>query len=100
MLTSLEDDLTGSVDLISFSENGFTLAVGSSISRIVKIFDLRKAKCVKTIDNVDLTSLEFDLSGSILAIGTKSGKIMIVETKKWADVSSFQSHQSNIAGIK
>lgn len=100
MLTSLEDGVAGAVDLIRFSENGFTLAVGSIGARNLKIFDLRKAKCVMSIDIVDLVTLEFDLSGSVLAIGMASGKIILVETKKWGDVAAFETHSTSVTAIR
>jgi WD40 repeat protein len=86
--------------MINFSENGFTLAVGSSVGKVIKIFDLRKAKCVKTIPSALLASLSFDLSGNILAIGSKSGQISLVETKKWSEVAAFTSHASDVTAIK
>lgn len=49
ILTSLEDNITSPIDLMDFSENGYLLAVGSRSGKVVKIFDLRKAKCVQTL---------------------------------------------------
>lgn len=61
VLTSLEDNVNGAIDLINFSENGYTLSVGSTHEKVVKIYDLRKGKCVKTLfgeeDGFGLTSI-------------------------------------------
>lgn len=94
----------GAIDLINFSENGYTLALGSSIEKIVKIFDLRKAKCVKTLfgveDDFALTSFEFDLSGGVFAAGNAQGQIKLFETKKWSLLSTLHIHTSSVRALK
>jgi len=41
------------MEILAFSENGYTLAAASRADKVVKIFDLRKATCVKTLFSED-----------------------------------------------
>ena len=43
----------GGIEILAFSENGYTLAAASKTDKVVKIFDLRKAICVKTLFTED-----------------------------------------------
>ena len=56
---------TGSITAIAFSENGYLVATGS-LDASVKIWDLRKLKCVKTLEGMK-TSLFSDSVKSILS---------------------------------
>ncbi|KAL4502354.1 hypothetical protein ABPG72_011941 [Tetrahymena utriculariae] len=104
IMTSLEDNVNGAIDLINFSENGYILSVGSTVSKVVKIYDLRRAKCIKTLfgegDEFSLSSIEFDLSGNVFAAGSTTGQIKLYETKKWNHLSTFSYHTAAVKSLK
>jgi len=95
------------MEILAFSENGYTLAAASRADKVVKIFDLRRATCVKTLfseDNEESafepSSIEFDRLGTVLAVGGAAGGLKLIETKKWNTLSTVSLHSSAITGIK
>jgi len=66
----------GSITNILFSQNGYHIAVTTSSSTQISIFDLRKVKCIGTIETDGVVNgMSFDWSGKYLAYGVmKDGK--------------------------
>jgi pre-mRNA-processing factor 19 len=72
----------GKVVDISFSENGYYLATAAEDST-VKLWDLRKLKQVHSIqlpEDFSVSSLDFDYSGTYLAVGGTDVRVFIGKT--------------------
>ncbi|CAM6129516.1 unnamed protein product [Calypogeia fissa] len=87
------EDHTGPVTDISFSENGYFLATAASDG--VKLWDLRKLKNFRSFAPYDSSTptntVEFDFSGSYLAVGGSDIRIYQVASVKqeWNTVKTF-----------
>ncbi|XP_015088133.1 pre-mRNA-processing factor 19 [Solanum pennellii] len=87
------DGHVGSVTAISFSENGYFLATAAHDG--VKLWDLRKLKNFKTFapydENTPTQSVEFDHSGSYLALGGSDIRVYQVASVKaeWNSIKTF-----------
>jgi len=67
-----------SITDISFNENGFLMATASEEE--VKIWDLRKLKCIKSFDLPNtIATTRFDQTGGFLAIGSTMLSIYAVK---------------------
>lgn len=78
------------VTALSFSENGYFLATAAADG--VKLWDLRKLKCFKSIEPYEgsvTTSLAFDNSGHYLAVGGKDARVYGVGKQEWPLVSTM-----------
>ena len=65
-------DHTDIINSIAFSENGYTMATGSSDGS-VKMYDLRKLKCLQSIKiDQPVASVSFDYSGTYLGIAANT----------------------------
>ena len=92
---------------IAFSENGFYCATADSQAH-VSIWDLRKLKSIKTFSPAEcaavaatgVASLDFDLSGSYLAIGSGSGSVRVLSTKEWNVVATWNGDGAEVTGVK
>merc|ERR1712194_580777 len=63
------------IESIIFSQNGYHVAITTSSSYQITIYDLRKVKCIATIPTEGLVvygSMSFDNSGKYLAFATTS----------------------------
>ncbi|CAA3029131.1 pre-mRNA-processing factor 19 [Olea europaea subsp. europaea] len=87
------DGHVGAVTAISFSENGYFLATAAQDG--VKLWDLRKLKNFRTFtpydENTPTQSVEFDHSGSYLALGGSDIRVYQVTTVKteWNCIKTF-----------
>ncbi|CAH9137331.1 unnamed protein product [Cuscuta epithymum] len=87
------DGHIGSVNAISFSENGYFLATAAQDG--VKLWDLRKLKNFRSFtpydDNTPTQSVEFDYSGSYLALGGSDIRVYQVASVKseWNCIKTF-----------
>ncbi|KAL7615602.1 pre-mRNA-processing factor 19 [Lactuca sativa] len=87
------DGHVGAVTAISFSENGYFLATAAQDG--VKLWDLRKLRNFRTFtpydENTPTQSVEFDHSGSYLAIGGSDIRVYQVANVKseWNCVKTF-----------
>ncbi|KAH0641257.1 hypothetical protein KY285_037843 [Solanum tuberosum] len=87
------DGHVGSVTAISFSENGYFLATAAHDG--VKLWDLRKLKNFRTFapydENTPTQSVEFDHSGSYLALGGSDIRVYQVASVKadWNHIKTF-----------
>ncbi|XP_060179085.1 pre-mRNA-processing factor 19-like [Lycium barbarum] len=87
------DGHVGSVTAISFSENGYFLATAAQDG--VKLWDLRKLKNFRTFspydENTPTQSVEFDHSGSYLALGGSDIRVYQVASVKaeWNHIKTF-----------
>ncbi|KAM3326842.1 pre-mRNA-processing factor 19 [Capsicum chacoense] len=87
------DGHVGSVTAISFSENGYFLATAAQDG--VKLWDLRKLKNFRTFspydENTQTQSVEFDHSGSYLALGGSDIRVYQVASVKaeWNHIKTF-----------
>nr|GMD59795.1 pre-mRNA-processing factor 19 [Ipomoea batatas] len=87
------DGHIGSVTAISFSENGYFLATAAQDG--VKLWDLRKLRNFRTFtpydDNTPTQTVEFDQSGSYLALGGSDIRVYQVASVKseWGCIRTF-----------
>lgn len=91
---------TGKISALSFSENGYYLASGDEHG-VVKLWDLRKLQNFHTIQGKSTSaigSLEFDLSGSYLAI--VGSEVSIYTSKSWETVKTWGDHSKEVTGFK
>jgi pre-mRNA-processing factor 19 len=91
---------SGRVTALSFSENGFFLASGDE-KGVVKLWDLRKLQNFHTIpfkSAEPIASLEFDLSGSYLAV--TGADISIYTSKQWETVKTWNDHSKEVTALK
>jgi len=88
----------GKVDL-SFSENGYYLATAAEDS--IKLWDLRKLKNFHTFnlpENVQVTSISWDFSGSYLAVAGTDIRIFVGKTLN--HVTNLTAHTDLVTDIK
>ncbi|KAK4478230.1 hypothetical protein RD792_017513 [Penstemon davidsonii] len=87
------DGHVGAVTSISFSENGYFLATAAQDG--VKLWDLRKLRNFRTFtpydENIPTQSVEFDHSGSYLALGGSDIRVYQVANVKseWNCIKTF-----------
>ncbi|KAL8481064.1 hypothetical protein ACS0TY_027555 [Phlomoides rotata] len=87
------DGHVGAVTAISFSENGYFLATAAQDG--VKLWDLRKLKNFRSLnpydENTPIQSVEFDHSGSYLALGGSDIRVYQVASVKseWNCIKTF-----------
>lgn len=87
------DGHIGAVTAISFSENGYFLATAAQDG--VKLWDLRRLKNFRTLapydENTPTQSVEFDHSGSYLAVGGSDVRVYQVANVKseWNCIKTF-----------
>ncbi|KAI5649722.1 hypothetical protein M9H77_35727 [Catharanthus roseus] len=86
------DEMVGAVTAVSFSENGYFLATAAQDG--VKLWDLRKLRNFRTFaaeDKTPIQAVEFDHSGSYLAIGGSDIRIYQVANVKseWNCIKTF-----------
>ncbi|KAK4478233.1 hypothetical protein RD792_017516, partial [Penstemon davidsonii] len=87
------DGHVGAVTAISFSENGYFLATAAQDG--VKLWDLRKLRNFRTFtpydENIPTQSVEFDHSGSYLALGGSDIRVYQVANVKseWNCIKTF-----------
>merc|ERR1712194_172821 len=94
--TTKEDE---NIESIIFSQNGYNVAITTSSSYQITIFDLRKVKCIATIPTEGLVvngSMSFDSCGKYLAFGTTSSSsgsrtITIIFVKDQSMISTIST---------
>jgi pre-mRNA-processing factor 19 len=92
----------GAVSGLSFSENGFYLASGDD-NGTVKLWDLRKLECLQTITDKSIKAvhnLEFDPSGTFLAVASADIKLLAANGKAWEVVHTFAEHTADVTAVK
>lgn len=88
---------TGIIQSLSFSENGTLLASGSK-DGTVRIWNLRKQTNIHTIDiGSPIQSVQFDYSGSYLAVG--SSDVRIYQNKTWEELLKMKEHTDIVTGV-
>jgi len=90
----------GKIVDIAFSENGYYVCSVAEDNR-VKLWDLRKLKDLHTIelpDNFKATSLQFDYSGTYLAVSGEHVRVFMGKTLH--HVASFEGHSKPISEVK
>ncbi|KAJ3004800.1 hypothetical protein HKX48_001036 [Thoreauomyces humboldtii] len=95
----------GAITSISFSENGYYLATCASGEPVVKIWDLRKLICFKTIEldgvapDVGVSNVRFDYSGQFLA-ATCGSELRVYNVKPWEQLCSVTEHSDIITDFR
>ena len=89
----------GRVAALSFSENGYFLATAASDG--VKVWDLRKLKCLHSIPSGPCLSVEFDHSGQYLAVGGQGASVHASKAD-FAVVKAFEAlgPKKNIQAVR
>jgi len=90
----------GKIVDLSFSENGYYLATASE-DKTVKLWDLRKLKNIHTFDfpeKFNLTSVEWDYSGSYLAVTGSDIRVFVGKTLN--HIATFTGHQGVVTDAK
>lgn len=78
----------GAVSSMSFSENGYLLATAADDG--VRVWDLRKLKCVKHIETEGpALMVRFDPTGGYLAIGSAGKVVLVAPKQEYATVREF-----------
>ncbi|KAJ3277168.1 hypothetical protein HDV01_000220 [Terramyces sp. JEL0728] len=92
---------SGAISSISFSENGYHVATGSTKDSFVKFWDLRKLTDFHTLQlpNTDsfagVPSVKFDHSGKYVGIA-HGNNLSVYVVKKWELISTFEHHLSPV----
>lgn len=89
----------GGVAAVAFSENGYYVATGGASDNTVKLWDLRKSKCLHTVRlgaDYAVRSLAFDDSGVYLAVTGTDARIFAGKTL--APVVTFSDHAAPVTG--
>lgn len=81
---------------LNFSQNGYSLV--SSTVENVKIWDLRKSAVVKVLEHSQTESVQFDQTGSYLAVAGE--KLTVYQTKTYSYVKEFKDHSDVITDAK
>ncbi|KAL2917663.1 hypothetical protein HK105_202950 [Polyrhizophydium stewartii] len=94
---------SGAIGSIAFSENGYYLATSANADPTVRVWDLRKLKCIHSIDvpapadhGAGVARVRFDRSGQYLAAAC-ANQISIYLAKKWTEVATIAHHTASIA---
>ena len=86
------------VDTISFSNNGFYLASGSTTDNVIKVWDLRKFTAfseIKLDNKFDLKKIRFDSTGTYL--GYAGSKLGVLNVKTSEVVVEFENHKDVVS---
>lgn len=90
----------GKITALSFSENGYYLATAAEDST-VKLWDLRRLTNFKTIsldEGAEVTALNFDHSGSYLAVGGST--VSVYNTKSWDLLKTLTNPTGLVTGVR
>jgi pre-mRNA-processing factor 19 len=88
------------VAAVAFSENAFYVATGGASDGSVKLWDLRKNKCLHTVKleaGYAVRSLQFDDSGVYLAVAGSDARVFAGKTL--AHVVTFSDHAAPVTGV-
>lgn len=93
----LPETSQGSVNSLSFSENGYYFATASDSSSIVKIWDLRKLSKIHELDfGIPVTKAKFDGTSQFLGV-CGGGNLSVYQSKKWNCLLNLEKqHESSI----
>jgi len=94
-----DDQTTGKISALRFSENGYYLA--AAVENTVKIWDLRKLVGFKTItfeNDFIVNRISFDQSGYYMAVA--GNDLRIYETKKWENLRTFTDHTASVTDVR
>eukprot|EP01080_Neovahlkampfia_damariscottae_P003594 gene3594-6329_t len=90
---------TNEVVTMSFSENGYHLATGST-DGTVKLWDLKNSRNFQTFEiGSAVKCVNFDHSGNYLSVGSASGSVQVFQNKIWEEISKHQEHKKEVTGV-
>ncbi|KAI9189314.1 beta transducin [Blastocladiella emersonii ATCC 22665] len=87
----------GDIRALALSQDDELLA--SAGTNLVKVWNVRNAKCIRTMDAGYALSVAFVPGGKYLLVGTKSGELQIFSLASSALVESIKAHDSAIWSI-
>lgn len=90
----------GGVSTVAFSENGYMVATGGVSDNAVKLWDLRKSKCLHTLrfeTGYGVRTVAFDESGMYLGVTGADARVFAGKTL--AHVKTFSDHAAPVTGI-
>eukprot|EP01111_Echinosteliopsis_oligospora_P002455 TRINITY_DN1366_c0_g1_i1.p1 TRINITY_DN1366_c0_g1~~TRINITY_DN1366_c0_g1_i1.p1 ORF type:complete len:497 (-),score=186.88 TRINITY_DN1366_c0_g1_i1:32-1522(-) len=86
----------GSVDSLSFSENGYHLA--SAGGDEVKLWDLRNLKNFHTIALTEVASVSFDYSGAFLSVA-HANSVSVYGGKAFPHIQTWTDHTARVTDV-
>ena len=97
---SLESHSTA-VSTLSFSENGYYLATGSSATPSIKIVDLRKLAVISTWElpaENTVSEVRFDTSAQFLTVAGTD--LRVYANKTWDELLKFEDNAGTLSGAR
>ncbi|WWC86281.1 uncharacterized protein L201_001154 [Kwoniella dendrophila CBS 6074] len=101
LAATLESHQNASVTTLSFSENGYYLATGSSSSTEIKIFDLRKLDLLNSWNlpsENQIQEIKFDPSAQFLSVSGTDYRIYA--NKSWEELLKFDDNAGVLTSSK
>ncbi len=90
----------GGVAAVAFNENGYLVATGGVSDNAVKLWDIRKSRCLHTVKleaGFGVRALAFDDSGVYLA--ASGADVRVFAGKTLSHVKTFTDHAAPVTGV-
>ncbi|KAL7423644.1 hypothetical protein Q5752_001225 [Cryptotrichosporon argae] len=101
LAATLESPLAGKpVSTLSFSENGYYLATGSTAAPAVSVFDLRKLAVLSswTIEDATVNEVRFDPSAQFLSV--VGSEFRVYANKTWDELLKYDDNTSLLTSAR
>lgn len=106
LAATVSNESGASIPALSFSENGYHLAVANSAASSIGIFDLRKLSLLHTINlptasapgGGKIASLRFDSSGQFLACAGTD--LRVFKNKTWEEALLFEGNTGELTDVR
>jgi pre-mRNA-processing factor 19 len=106
LAANLSNESGSPIPSLSFSENGYHLAVANSANSSIGIFDLRKLSLLHSISlptasapgGGKISSLRFDTSGQFLACAGTD--LRVFKNKTWEECLAFEGNTAELSDVR
>lgn len=106
LAATISNESGASIPALSFSENGYHLAVANSATSSIGIFDLRKLSLLHSIDlptagapgGGKISSLRFDPSGQFLACAGTD--LRVFKNKTWEETLLYDQNAGELTDVR